>query len=171
MIEPLHRGFVFTTPMQINLVDDGMAPRLAYDAAKFIFAGVNLNARADEISIFPAFASCTARTPGRIFRNWRFSRARASSARWRRGSRRASGARPVDSHRRCARRGIPGFPRGMDRKGHPRLQCPDHHALLEFRKHRRRLSLHHSSGRRDHHRHRMLAVPAREHRSFRPRER
>jgi glucans biosynthesis protein len=43
VIEPLHRGFVFTTPMQINLVDNGNATRLNYDAANFIFAGVNLN--------------------------------------------------------------------------------------------------------------------------------
>jgi glucans biosynthesis protein len=44
VIEPLHRGFVFTAPMQINLVEDGLARRLNYDASKFVFAGVNLPA-------------------------------------------------------------------------------------------------------------------------------
>ena len=43
VIEPLHRGFVFATPMQINLVEDGLSRRLNYDAAKFIFGGVNLS--------------------------------------------------------------------------------------------------------------------------------
>lgn len=44
VIEPLHRGFVFTTPMQINLVENGLSSRLDYDASKFIFGGVNLSA-------------------------------------------------------------------------------------------------------------------------------
>ncbi len=44
VIEPLHRGFVFTTPMQINLVENGLSSRLNYDASKFIFGGVNLSA-------------------------------------------------------------------------------------------------------------------------------
>ncbi|WP_298428859.1 glucan biosynthesis protein D [Rhodoblastus sp.] len=42
VIEPLHRGFVYTTPMMIYLVEDGQARRLNYDASKFIFGGVNL---------------------------------------------------------------------------------------------------------------------------------
>jgi glucans biosynthesis protein len=36
-LEPLHRGFLFSTPMQINLVADGQAQRLVYDAALFDF--------------------------------------------------------------------------------------------------------------------------------------
>jgi periplasmic glucans biosynthesis protein len=43
IIEPLHRGFVFTTPMQINLVEDGLSRRLGYDASKFVFGGINLS--------------------------------------------------------------------------------------------------------------------------------
>lgn len=42
VIEPLHRGFIYNTPMQINLVEDGVARRLNYDASKFVFGGVNL---------------------------------------------------------------------------------------------------------------------------------
>ncbi len=45
VIEPLHRGFVFTTPMQINLVDNGISSRLNYDASKFSFGAVNLGAQ------------------------------------------------------------------------------------------------------------------------------
>ncbi|WP_294540639.1 glucan biosynthesis protein D [uncultured Rhodoblastus sp.] len=43
VVEPLHRGFVFTTPMQIHLVEDGLARRLDYDASKFIFGGVSMS--------------------------------------------------------------------------------------------------------------------------------
>ena len=28
VLEPLHRGFVYTSPMQINLVEDGLTRRL-----------------------------------------------------------------------------------------------------------------------------------------------
>ncbi|HUO54612.1 MAG TPA: glucan biosynthesis protein [Rhodoblastus sp.] len=44
VIEPLHRGFVYTTPMQIYLVEDGMSRRLNYDAKQFSFGGINLPA-------------------------------------------------------------------------------------------------------------------------------
>jgi glucans biosynthesis protein len=44
VIEPLHRGFIFTNPMQINLVEGGLSRRLNYDASKFVFGGVNLPA-------------------------------------------------------------------------------------------------------------------------------
>jgi periplasmic glucans biosynthesis protein len=44
VIEPLHRGFVFGTPMQINLVEGGLARRLNYDAANFNFGAVALSA-------------------------------------------------------------------------------------------------------------------------------
>jgi len=43
VIEPLHRGFVFGIPMQINLVDGGLARRLNYDAANFNFGGVTMS--------------------------------------------------------------------------------------------------------------------------------
>jgi len=44
VIEPLHRGFVFSTPMQINFVENGLAQRLVYDQSKFDFGGLKLNA-------------------------------------------------------------------------------------------------------------------------------
>jgi len=36
-IEPLHRGFIFSTPMEINLVAEGKARHLIYDPALFDF--------------------------------------------------------------------------------------------------------------------------------------
>jgi periplasmic glucans biosynthesis protein len=36
-VEPLHRGFIFSTPMEINVVDNGMAQRVRYDPAAFDF--------------------------------------------------------------------------------------------------------------------------------------
>jgi glucans biosynthesis protein len=44
VIEPLHRGFVYTSPMQINLVENGAARKLDYDAANFDFGGLRLRA-------------------------------------------------------------------------------------------------------------------------------
>ena len=41
VIEPLHRGFLFGAPMQINLVENGLAQRLAYDEAKYDFGKVS----------------------------------------------------------------------------------------------------------------------------------
>ncbi|VFU08049.1 glucan biosynthesis protein [Methylocella tundrae] len=48
-LEPLHRGFAFSTPMQINLVADGQARRLAYDAALFDFGKVTPPANLGDI--------------------------------------------------------------------------------------------------------------------------
>jgi glucans biosynthesis protein len=36
-LEPLHRGFVYTTPIGINIVENGMAQKVIYDAANFDF--------------------------------------------------------------------------------------------------------------------------------------
>jgi len=36
-IEPLHRGFVFTTPIAINVIENGVPRRLAYNPADFAF--------------------------------------------------------------------------------------------------------------------------------------
>ena len=37
-LEPLHRGFIFTTPMQLNIVEYGLAQRMMYDRADYRFA-------------------------------------------------------------------------------------------------------------------------------------
>ena len=39
-LEPLHRGFVYTTPIGINIVENGMAQRVIYDAANFDFGAL-----------------------------------------------------------------------------------------------------------------------------------
>ena len=39
-IEPLHRGFIFSNPMQIFTVENGVSTRLVYDPAKFDFGKV-----------------------------------------------------------------------------------------------------------------------------------
>lgn len=39
-LEPLHRGFIFSAPMQINIVEGGRTRRLAYDASHFDFGGI-----------------------------------------------------------------------------------------------------------------------------------
>jgi periplasmic glucans biosynthesis protein len=36
-LEPLHRGFVYTTPVVINVVENGLSQRVVYDAADFDF--------------------------------------------------------------------------------------------------------------------------------------
>ena len=36
-LEPLHRGFVYTTPVQINIVENGLAQRVIYESADFDF--------------------------------------------------------------------------------------------------------------------------------------
>jgi glucans biosynthesis protein len=39
-LEPLHRGFVYTTPIGINVVENGMAQRVVYDPANFNFGAL-----------------------------------------------------------------------------------------------------------------------------------
>jgi periplasmic glucans biosynthesis protein len=36
-LEPLHRGFVYTTPVEINIVENGLAQKVIYDPADFDF--------------------------------------------------------------------------------------------------------------------------------------
>jgi glucans biosynthesis protein len=39
-LEPLHRGFVYTTPIGINIVENGMAEKVNYDASNFDFGAL-----------------------------------------------------------------------------------------------------------------------------------
>ena len=41
-LEPLHRGFVYTTPVGINIVENGMSQKVLYDAADFDFGPLKL---------------------------------------------------------------------------------------------------------------------------------
>ena len=39
-LEPLHRGFVYTTPIAINIVENGTAQKVIYEAANFDFGAL-----------------------------------------------------------------------------------------------------------------------------------
>jgi periplasmic glucans biosynthesis protein len=43
-LEPLHRGFVYTTPVGINIVENGMARKVVYDRADFDFGALKVPA-------------------------------------------------------------------------------------------------------------------------------
>jgi len=48
-IEPLHRGFIFSTPMDIYLVENGLAQKLAYDRTRFDFGKLQVPAELPDI--------------------------------------------------------------------------------------------------------------------------
>ncbi len=48
-VEPLHRGFLFSAPMTINLVESGVAHRLAYDPSRFDLGGLTVPANLPDI--------------------------------------------------------------------------------------------------------------------------
>jgi periplasmic glucans biosynthesis protein len=84
VIEPLHRGFIFAAHMQINLVENGMSRRLAYNAGDFEFGAVqppqNLpdigfsgfrvlairDGALAEVAIFQGASFFRARAPGQV---------------------------------------------------------------------------------------------------------
>ena len=49
VLEPLHRGFIFAAPMQVNLVEGGAVRRLVYDAGAFDFGGLKIPAQIGDI--------------------------------------------------------------------------------------------------------------------------
>lgn len=48
-LEPLHRGFVYTTPIVINIVENGMSQRLLYDPAEYDFGKLQPPSAAGDI--------------------------------------------------------------------------------------------------------------------------
>ncbi len=84
VIEPLHRGFIFTSHMMINLVENGLSRRLAYTAGDFEFgsikppqdggdlgfSGFRILAPRDgklaEVAIFQGASFFKARAPGQV---------------------------------------------------------------------------------------------------------
>jgi glucans biosynthesis protein len=48
-LEPLHRGFVFSTPIDINVVENGVARRVGYDRNAFDFGKLQLPAELPDI--------------------------------------------------------------------------------------------------------------------------
>jgi periplasmic glucans biosynthesis protein len=64
-LEPLHRGFIFSTPMDINVVENGMPRRVPYDRAAFDFGKLQLPAELPDIG-FSGFRVLSA-TEGQAF--------------------------------------------------------------------------------------------------------
>ncbi len=60
-IEPLHRGFQFDLPIQLNLVTDGKAQRLIYDTAMFDFGKLTPSPKIGDIG-FSGFRVLATRT-------------------------------------------------------------------------------------------------------------
>lgn len=47
-IEPLHRGFIFTTPVDLYIVEDGIAKRTPYEASKFDYGMLKVGEKAPD---------------------------------------------------------------------------------------------------------------------------
>ena len=160
VIEPLHRGFVFGTPMQINLVEGGLARRLNYDAANFTFGGVTMNTPPVNLD-FSGFRILQ-RGPGgalrefAIFQGASFFRSNAP------GQTLGVNARGLSIRTGDARgEEFPFFRAVWIEKTDSGRQRPDDSRPARFPERYRRLSLHPASGRGDHSGHRMLAVSPR----------
>jgi glucans biosynthesis protein len=48
-VEPLHRGFVFNTPVTLFTVEDGLVRRIAYDRSRFEFGRLNVPATVGDV--------------------------------------------------------------------------------------------------------------------------
>ena len=167
-LEPLHRGFIFSTPMQINLVADGAARRLAYDAALFDFGKLSPPANLGDIG-FSGFRILAPREQGGFFELATFQGASFFRAV-------GQGQEPGTMARALAIR--TADPRGEEFPAirsvwieRPTLAADTLviYAIIDFRKRQRRLSLHAAAGRGDAHRHGMHAVRAGDARSLRHR--
>ena len=167
-LEPLNRGFIFATPMELNLVENGQARRVLYDRSLYDFG--KLQPPADLADI--GFSGVRVLSGGggqgfqdtAIFQGATFFRSLARGQNlWRHR------ARPVDSHRRCAGRGISAVSRAVDREAEPRRRRAGHPRAARFGELDRRLPLHPAPRGRDDHRHRIDAVRARRGRPSRPR--
>ena len=79
-IEPLHRGFIFSSPMEINLVEEHIARRVLYDPAVFDFGSVAVPMTSGDIG-FSGFRVLSQGPSGfsevAIFQGASFFRARA----------------------------------------------------------------------------------------------
>ena len=60
VVEPLHRGFQYSNPIQINIVADGKAYRLVYDTKPFEFGKLNPSPKIGDIG-FSGFRVLKAR--------------------------------------------------------------------------------------------------------------
>jgi periplasmic glucans biosynthesis protein len=79
-LEPLHRGFVYTTPIAINIVENGLSQRVIYEAADFDFGKLQPPAAMGDLG-FSGLRILTASDQGfqdaAIFQGASFYRSRA----------------------------------------------------------------------------------------------
>jgi len=79
-LEPLHRGFVFTTPITINIVENGLSQKVIYDPADFDFGKLQQPAAVGDLG-FSGLRILRSSDPGfedvAIFQGASFFRSRA----------------------------------------------------------------------------------------------
>ena len=120
-LEPLHRGFVFSSPVSLFSVEDGVVRRLVYDRNRFDFGKLNVPPNLPDIgySGFRLFSTFGNGLPVEfaLVQGATFFRALARGQNF--GTR---GARADVAARRGEGRGVPGFPRLLARTAEPRRQ-------------------------------------------------
>ena len=151
-LEPLHRGFVYTTPIGINIVENGMAEKVIYDAADFDFGSLKPPAPLGDLG-FSGLRILKSSDQGFedvvIFQGATFYRAKAHSP-----ALRPHRTRPGNSDRRRPGRRISAVPRVLDRKAQSGGEYAHRSGLARFCQRHRRLSLYDPSCGHHHHRHR-----------------
>ena len=167
-LEPLHRGFIFSTPMDIYIVENGVGQKLALRPSAFDFGKLQPPADLPDIG-FSGFRVLNAAEGQGLQERGDLSGRELLSRQGARPDLRRDRARLVDPHRRSAGRGISALSLGLDRKADARRQRSRHPRPARFGERHRRLSLHVCARRGDDHRHRTDAVRARRGRPCRPR--
>jgi periplasmic glucans biosynthesis protein len=66
VVEPLHRGFVYNTPVMISLVEDGIVRRVVYDANRYNFGRLTPPAQIPDIGFSGFRIMSTGETPREI---------------------------------------------------------------------------------------------------------
>ena len=141
-VELLHSGFIYNVPVEIFVVEGGVARKIAYDPALFTFGDVPSRRSRARCSSSPA----SARSPGSnrpdVLQPFADLRRRELLPGDLQGpALRPQRARPRDRHRRGGGRGVPVLPRPLAGAARRR---PDGGALAARRpERRRRLPLHH----------------------------
>ena len=151
-LEPLHRGFVYTTPVTINIVEGGLSQRLIYDPADYDFGKLKPPASVGDIG-FSGLRILSASDQGfqdaAIFQGASFYRSRARGQNFgvtARGLAIRTGDDPGEE--------FPTFREFWVEKPAPATNTLTMYALLDSAERHRRVSLHHPSARHDDHRHR-----------------
>ena len=158
-LEPLHRGFVYTTPIAINIVENGFAQKVLYESADFDFGKLQPPAVLGDLG-FSGLRVLKSSDQGfedaAIFQGASFYRARARAQAFgvtARGLAIRTGDEPGEE--------FPLVPRVLGREAQSGREYSDHSCAAQFGERHRRLSLHAAPPRNHHHRHRDDADRAR----------